>query len=77
MAKYDSNAIRDQEREVETRAAFAGKGDEGGSGDYSMPGTTRDTALEMCQGVADACRSFNAGEEENAGSGTSSDQESD
>lgn len=72
MAKErgDTNKIRDEEREVETRAAFAGKGDDGGEGLYSMPGTSNDSAIEMCQSAADAAKSFNAGEEENAGGGT-------
>ena len=73
MAKQqggDSNKLREEEVQVETKAAYAGKGDMGGSGDYSMPGTEGDNSVSMAQAAADAAKSFNAGEEENAGSGT-------
>lgn len=72
MAKNrDTNKVREEERQVETDAAYAGKGmdDEGGS-NYSMPGTEKDSSLSMAQSAADAAASFNAGSEENAGSGT-------
>ena len=77
MAKSrDSNKVRDEEREIETEAAFAGKGplageEEGsGAGGYMMPGCERDSSISMAQAAADKAASFNSGDEENAGSGT-------
>lgn len=77
MAKSrDSNKVREEERQVETEAAYAGKGalggdEEGsGAGGYSMPGCEKDSSLSMAQSAADAAASFNAGNEMSAGSGT-------
>jgi hypothetical protein len=78
MAKKsgDSNAIRDEEREIETRAASAGKGPIGGeeegsgAGGYTMPGCEKDNSISMAQRAADEASSFNSGNEENSGSGT-------
>lgn len=79
MAKSggDSNKLREEEVQVETKAAYAGKGDMGGGGSYSMPGTESDNSVSMCQSAADAAKAFNAGEEENAGSGTEAMEDDD
>jgi hypothetical protein len=65
MAKSngDTNKIRDEEVEVETRAAYAGGGDDGDGGEYKMPNVTSDSAMERCQAAADAARSYNEGSE--------------
>lgn len=74
MAK-DTNKLRDEEREVETAAAYAGKGDEGDSGDYSMPATEKDNAMSMCQSAVDAAKAENSGSAESTGSGTEEEEE--
>ncbi|MHB1950120.1 MAG: hypothetical protein ACYCQK_01445 [Acidiferrobacteraceae bacterium] len=67
----DSNKIRDEEREVETRAAFAGKGDSGDdAGDDSMPRVTRDGSQAMAQRAADDAARFNDGDFDADSSGT-------
>lgn len=71
----DTNTLRDKEVDIETKAAFAGMGDSGGSGDYSMPGTTTDTAAQMAQSAVDAVKSFNSGSDEGAASGTTSGED--
>jgi len=54
MAK-DSEKIRDEERDIETEAAFAGKGPMGGEsgGEYTMEKTTKDRSQELAQKAAD------------------------
>jgi hypothetical protein len=54
MAK-SSEAIRDDEREIETEAAFAGKGPMGGEseGQYTMEKPTKDRSQELAQKAAD------------------------
>lgn len=69
MAKSggDSNSIRDEEVEVETRAAYAGKGMDDSAGQYKMPKVTGDTSESMCQSAADAAKSYNQGGGEDSG----------
>lgn len=63
--------IRDEEREVETRAAFAGKGmGDDSEGDGKMPGVQRDESQSMCQRAADEARSYNEGGAGHEGTGT-------
>jgi hypothetical protein len=58
----ETQRVRDEEREVETRAAFAGKemGGENATGDDGsdtlMPSTTRDESVEIAQRAADMAK---------------------
>jgi hypothetical protein len=81
MAKssgFDSESVREDEREIETRAAYAGKGMDddtsGEEGEYMMPDVTEDTSERVVQRVANAARSYNqkgeSDKENEAGEGT-------
>ena len=54
MAK-DSNKVRDEERDVEEEAAYAGNGPMGGesSGNWTMEKPKKDRSLEIAQKAAD------------------------
>lgn len=72
MAKSggDTNSIRKEEVEVETRAAYAGKGDSGDGGEFTMPNVTDDNSESFCQKAANSAKSFNQG-----GDGSGSEDE--
>lgn len=61
---FDSEAIREEEREIETRASQAGKGpigdsEEEDSGMHAMPSVEKDGAEAMCQRAANSAREYN------------------
>lgn len=67
MAKssgFDSESVREDEREIETRAAGAGRDalNDQGTGSL-MPGTMADSSESIAQRAADGARSYNEGSE--------------
>jgi len=58
---FDSESVREDEREIETKAAYSGKGALGGedAGQYMMPNVEKDGAEAMCQRAANAARDYN------------------